>query len=135
MCFSFLLKLLLFAIQAGRKNDRSFPISQDGKHLRSPLQLPLRTRHTRDLTFSNGVRKFHTNKELALKGARLRSLISQNADARSLERLTDDLENLTELLKSREEKAQQDVVEDDSDKRGQSTKGKISYNQYTKPYI
>ncbi|PFX28712.1 Collagen alpha-3(VI) chain [Stylophora pistillata] len=110
---------------AAKKNVRLPPISQDGELIRLPLQFHHKTRHSRELASSDEIRKFPSNKKQVLKEARFRRIISQNAEERSLTRLTDDLEKLTQLLKSREGEAQRVIADDDSEKRGNTADGNI----------
>lgn len=93
--------------------------------MRLPLQFRLKTKHSRELTSNDNIRKFPSTKK-QVKRARFKRSISQNADDRSLSRLTDDLEQLTELLKSREEKPQYVTVIDNSEKRANTAEGKVS---------
>lgn len=93
--------------------------------MRLPLQFRLKTKHSRELTSNDKIRKFPSTKK-QVNRARFKRSISQNADDRSLSRLTDDLEQLTELLKSREEKPQHVTVIDNSEKRANTAEGKVS---------
>lgn len=93
--------------------------------MRLPLQFRLKTKHSRELTSNDKIIKFPSTKK-QVNRARFKRSISQNADDRSLSRLADDLEQLTELLKSREEKPQHVTVTDNSEKRANTAEGKVS---------
>lgn len=98
------------------KDNRLFPIDQAGIQERHYSSVHLQTRYFRESRFYNGIKVFTKNKELTQKGVRKRSVTSENTDASSIERLTNDLENKI---------VQQSTDGDDSEKRGPPTKGKI----------
>ena len=101
------------------KSNRLFSINQAGIHKRHYSKVPLQTRYYRDSALNNGVKILPGNKELTYKRVRVRSVTSKGTDARSIERLTSDLENRIK---------HQSTVDDDREKRVPPTKGNKELN-------
>lgn len=83
------------------------------------MEYPQHTKYVTDWTLN----QFSRKRQSGDKKTRSRSVISTLTDERFIERLTDDLQGLAQLLKSREKDQTPQNGEEDSDKRDSSTNG------------